>query len=66
MASHTSQEAMTRLAEHLQYLADKLVGAAGALPDGEPWVNVAAVAMELTRLSRQFGGAAHIDGDAGA
>jgi len=46
--------AMARLAEHLQYLADKLVKAAGALPDGEPWVNVAAVAMELTRLSRQF------------
>lgn len=50
------------LAEHLQHLAEKLIKAASALPDGEPWVNVAAVAMELTRLSRQFDEAAHIDG----
>lgn len=61
MASRTSQEAMAQLAEHLNYLAAKLIKAAGALPDGEPWVNVAAVAMELNRLSRQLGEAARRD-----
>lgn len=49
-----SAQALTRLSEHLQYLANQLISAAGALPSGDPWVKVSSVAMELTRLSRQF------------
>lgn len=49
-------QASDRVAEHLSHLADRLIGAAGALPSGEPWVQVSAVAMELSRLSRLFAG----------
>lgn len=55
----TSDAAMARLAEHLQYLANMLIDAGSALPDGEPWVKVSGVALELTRLARQFGAACH-------
>lgn len=48
--------AMARLSEHLQYLANILIDAAGALPDGDPWVKVSGVAIELTRLAAQFDG----------
>jgi hypothetical protein len=49
-----SDVAMDRLAEHLQYLANLLIDAARPLPDGEPWVKVAGVAMELMRLAGDF------------
>lgn len=54
MPTDQSSLAMARLSEHLQYLANMLIDAAGALPDGDPWVKVSGVAFELTRLSRQF------------
>lgn len=36
-----------------------VIDAGSALPDGEPWVKVSGVALELTRLARQFGAACH-------